>query len=82
MYVGADSAWTRMAIAMLVACCMSSCAPLPPSGPAPPDRILIPLSLKDSDYICAETPPKVIHNYCVTVREFRLWIQPSVRAEP
>jgi hypothetical protein len=33
---------------------IQSCAPVPVRDPDPPAHILIPLSVKDSDWICAE----------------------------
>lgn len=70
-----------LAIVLLSSCAQVSAPPLAPV-PIPPRHIVIPLAVRDTDWICVETPPNIVHNYCVTMRELRLFVQPSVRAQP
>lgn len=72
----------------ILACCVAvaGCggrATLKVQPPEPePESYMVPLSANPSDLICAETPPNVVHNYCMSIREFRLAVQPSIRATP
>jgi hypothetical protein len=75
------SAWTRIAIATLALLCIHSCAHPPAQIPQPegPKHYMIPLEAQNSDWVCAETLPRIPINYCVTVRAFRiLAIDPKV----
>jgi hypothetical protein len=76
-------AWTRIAIATLaLLCCQGSCAH-PPVLPQPegPKHYMIPLEAQNTDWVCAETLPRIPTNFCMSVKAFRiLMIDP--KAEP
>lgn len=57
-----------------------SCAH-PPVLPQPegPKHYMIPIEAQNSDWVCAETLPRIPTNFCITVRAFRIMaIDPKV----
>jgi hypothetical protein len=78
-------AWTRIAIATLaLVCCrgeLRASPPVPLPQPDGPKHYMIPLEAQNTDWVCAETLPRIPTNFCMSVKAFRIMaIDP--KAEP
>lgn len=67
---------------ILLAVLFGSCAhhPVTPPDPNAIEGYLVPFGANPDGLVCAETAPNIPHNYCMTVRAFRLAVLPSVYA--